>query len=60
MRNQGRIVGLIYLFLVLVAPLRLVFVPGKLFVYDNAEATDLVALGADCLLIPFHSSSSGR
>ena len=38
-RNQGRIVGLIYLLLVLIAPFRLVFFPGRLFVSGNAEAT---------------------
>jgi len=38
-RNQGRIAGLIYLLLVLIAPFRLVFIPGKLFVSGNAEAT---------------------
>ena len=38
-RNQGRIAGLIYLLLVLIAPIRLVFIPGKLFVSGNAEAT---------------------
>ncbi len=37
--NQGRIAGVIYLLLVLIAPLRLVFIPDKLFVYGNAEAT---------------------
>ena len=38
-RNRGRIAGLIYLLLVLIAPFRLVFIPGRLFVSGNAEAT---------------------
>lgn len=37
--NRGRVAGFIYLLLVLIAPLRLVFIPGKLFVSGDAEAT---------------------
>lgn len=38
-RNQGRIAGLWYLALVLLGPLRLMYIPNKLFVYDDATAT---------------------
>ena len=38
-RNPGRVAGLWYLLLVLIGPLRLVYIPGKLFVEGNATAT---------------------
>ncbi len=38
-RNPGRIAGLWYLLLVLLGPLRLIVIPSKLFVRDNAPAT---------------------
>ena len=38
-RNPGRTAGLIYLVLVVCAPLRLVYIPGKLFVSGDAAAT---------------------
>ena len=37
--NPGRIAGLWYLFIVLVGPLRLIYIPSKLFVKGNATAT---------------------
>jgi hypothetical protein len=38
-RNLGRVAGLWYLLLVLAGPLRLVYIPNKLFVHGNAAAT---------------------
>jgi hypothetical protein len=38
-RNPGRVVGFWYLLLVLLGPLRLIYIPNKLFVHDNAAAT---------------------
>jgi len=38
-RNPGRVAGFWYLLLVLIAPLRLVYIPGRLFVHENAAAT---------------------
>ena len=38
-RNPGRIAGLLYLLLVIAAPLRLIYIPTKLFVHGNATAT---------------------
>ncbi len=38
-RNPGRVAGLWYLLLVLIGPLRLIYIPSKLFVHDNAAAT---------------------
>ena len=38
-RNQGRVVGLWYLSLVLVGPLTLLYIPDKLFVHGDATAT---------------------
>jgi hypothetical protein len=38
-RNLGRVAGWWYLFLVLLGPLRLIYIPNKLFVVDNAAAT---------------------
>jgi hypothetical protein len=37
-RNPGRVAGLFYL-LLFAAPLRLIYIPGKLFVHGNATAT---------------------
>jgi len=38
-RNPGRVAGLWYLLLILIGPLRLIYIPSKLFVEDNATAT---------------------
>jgi hypothetical protein len=38
-RNPGKIAGLWYLLLCLIGPLRLMYIPGKLFVHGNAIAT---------------------
>jgi len=38
-RNLGRVVGLWYLSLVFVGPLRLIYIPNKLFVHGDATAT---------------------
>src|SRR5438876_10487255 len=38
-RNPGRVVGYWYLLLVLLGPLRLIYIPNKLFVQGNAAAT---------------------
>jgi Domain of unknown function (DUF4386) len=37
--NPGRVAGLWYLLLVLIGPLRLIYIPNKLFVRGNAAAT---------------------
>jgi hypothetical protein len=37
--NPGRVAGLWYLLLVLIGPLRLMYIPDKLFVHGNAAAT---------------------
>ena len=38
-RNPGRVAGLWYLLLVFAGPLRLIYIPNKLFVHGNAAAT---------------------
>src|SRR5881409_439317 len=38
-RNPGRVVGFWYLLLVFLGPLRLIYIPNKLFVPGNAAAT---------------------
>jgi len=38
-RNPGRVAGLWYLLLCLLGPVRLMYIPGKLFVHGNASAT---------------------
>jgi len=38
-RNPGRVAGLWYLLLVFLGPVRLIYIPGKLFVHGNATAT---------------------
>jgi hypothetical protein len=38
-RNPGRVAGLWYLLLVVIGPLRLIYIPSKLFVHGNASAT---------------------
>jgi Domain of unknown function (DUF4386) len=38
-RNPGRVAGLWYLLLVLLGPLRLIYIPSKLFVPEDATAT---------------------
>src|SRR5712691_8318737 len=37
--NPGRVAGFLYLLLVLVGPVRLIYIPSKLFVTGNATAT---------------------
>jgi hypothetical protein len=37
--NPGRVAGFWYLLLVLIGPLRLIYIPTKLFVHGNAAAT---------------------
>jgi len=38
-RNPGRVAGLWYLLLCILGPLRLIYIPSKLFVHGNATAT---------------------
>jgi len=38
-RNPGRVAGFWYLLLIVVGPVRLIYVPSKLFVHENATAT---------------------
>jgi len=38
-KNPGRVAGLLYLLLVVLAPFRLLYIPGRLFVSGNATAT---------------------
>jgi hypothetical protein len=38
-RDPGRVAGLWYLLLILIGPLRLIYIPGKLFVSGDAAAT---------------------
>ena len=38
-RNPGRVAGFWYLLLVVFGPLRLIYIPSKLFVHGNASAT---------------------
>jgi uncharacterized protein DUF4386 len=38
-RNPGRVAGLWYLLLIVIGPLRLIYIPNKLFVEGNATAT---------------------
>ena len=38
-RNPGRVAGFWYLLLVLAGPIRLIYIPNKLFVHGNATAT---------------------
>ena|SRR3989442_1415273 len=38
-QNPGRVAGLWYLFLIVITPLRLIYIPNKLFVRANAIAT---------------------
>jgi Domain of unknown function (DUF4386) len=38
-RNPGRVAGLWYLLLVIIGPLRLIYIPNKLFVHGDAAAT---------------------
>lgn len=39
MENSGRIAGLWYLFIILIGPLRLIYIPSRLFVWESAAAT---------------------
>lgn len=38
-RNPGRVAGLWYLLLIIIGPLRLMYIPNKIFDYDNPAAT---------------------
>ena len=38
-RNPGRVAGFWYLLLIIIGPLRLIYIPSKLFVQGNATAT---------------------
>jgi hypothetical protein len=38
-RNPGRVAGFWYLLLIVIGPLRLIYIPSKLFVHGNAAAT---------------------
>ena len=38
-RNPGRVVGFLYLLLVIAGPFRILYIPRKLFVHGNAVAT---------------------
>jgi Domain of unknown function (DUF4386) len=42
-RNPGRVAGLWYLALVLLGPIRLMYIPGKLFAADNAATVSNIA-----------------
>jgi len=48
-RNPGRIAGLWYLFIVLLGPFRLMYVPAKLFVSGNPSATTANILAHEAL-----------
>src|SRR5437870_8665050 len=37
--NPGRVAGFLYLLLVVLAPIRLIYIPSKLFVHGDATAT---------------------
>jgi hypothetical protein len=52
-RNPGRVAGLWYLLLVILGPLRLIYIPTKLFVHGNPTATvaNIVANDAATLMI---------
>src|SRR5437879_4415075 len=53
-RNPGRVVGFWYLLLVLGGPLRLIYIPNKLFVHDNAAATACNIAAHDLLFLRLH------
>ena len=38
-QNPGRVAGIWYLLLIVIGPLRLMYIPNKLFVHENAPAT---------------------
>jgi len=48
-RNPGRVAGLWYLLLVLGGPLRLIYIPNKLFVHGDAAATAANIAAHPCL-----------
>jgi hypothetical protein len=48
-RNPGRVAGFLYLLLVLAGPLRLIYIPNKLFVHGNAAATASKILASETL-----------
>jgi len=55
-RNPGRVAGLWYLLLVLGGPLRLIYIPNKLFVHGDAAAT-AANIAAHPLLFRFGMAS---
>jgi len=55
-RNPGRVAGLWYLLLVLGGPLRLIYIPNKLFVHGDAAAT-AANIAAHALLFRFGMAS---
>src|SRR5207247_6774451 len=55
-RNPGRVVGYWYLLLVLAGPLRLIYIPNKLFVQGDAAAT-AANIGAHPWLFRFGMAS---
>lgn len=55
-RNPGRVVGFWYLLLVLLGPLRLIYIPNKLFVHGDAAAT-AANIAAHPLLFRFGMAS---
>jgi uncharacterized protein DUF4386 len=38
-RNPGRVAGFLYLLFALAGPVRIIYIPSKLFVHGNATAT---------------------
>jgi hypothetical protein len=38
-RNPGRVAGFWYLLLIVIGPVRLIYIPNKLFVSENATTT---------------------
>src|SRR6266481_8267534 len=38
-RNRGRVAGFLYLLLTIAGPVRIIYIPSKLFVHGNATAT---------------------
>ena len=55
--NPGRVAGLLYLLIVLLGPLRLIYIPSKLFVKGNAAAT-VANIGAHEWLFALESSAT--
>ena len=55
-RNPGRVAGLWYLLLSVFAPLRLIYIPSKVFVDGNAAAT-ASNIAAHCIADNFRCDS---